>query len=112
MESFFGTLLAIDIKLRVLSYGNKVWHGSCKELILKMIIIIIIVGDFENDYHYDNREVYEVKVVLCVGALLSNRCGCFGMVFALIHSRLSKVFATLINTPQKLIIIKFISSVL
>ena len=70
MESFFGMVLAIEVKLRVLSYGNKVWHGSCKELILRMIIIIIIVGDFENDYHYDNREVYEVKVVLGVGDYL------------------------------------------
>ncbi len=82
MESFFGTLLAIDIKLQVLSYGNKVWHGSCKELILRMIFIFIIVRDFENDYHYDNRKVYEVKVVLCVGALLTYRCVCFGMVLA------------------------------
>ena len=75
-----------------LSYVKKVWHGFCKEPILRMIIIIVQIlililiiinaRDFENDYHYDNRKVYKVKVVLMCAVLLTYRCVCFGMVIA------------------------------
>ena len=112
MESIFGTIIARDFTL---NYGKYFWHTSCK-------------GHFENDYHYRFGSPYVKKIslkeiwiiekfwgdksVLGGVALLSYRCECFGMVLALIHPRLSKVFTTLINTPQKLIFIKFISSVL
>ena len=36
--------------------------------------MVLARADFENDYHYDNQEVYEVKVVLYAWVLL--RYGC------------------------------------
>ena len=43
---------------------------------------------------WDNRKVYEVKVVLMVGALVTYRCECLGTILALIHPYKQEDFDT------------------
>lgn len=43
---------------------------------------------------WDNRKVYEVKVVLMVGALVTYRCECLGTILAQIHPYKQEDFDT------------------